>query len=171
MLLTIDGVQFDIKAKLKRVADVRESDISGQMADKSYFSDVYGTYLTYQLSLTYPLYDQGVYARLYELLTAPLGNHTFILPYNGQSVTINGKVSTATDDYEEREGGRHKYWRDLNVTIAANNPTKTTTLGEVISMGRPAMPEDMDASEGDTYVWHNGAWVFTEYPDADEIYF
>lgn len=170
MLLTIDGAQYDVKCKLRRVSEVRESDISGQMADKSYFSDVFGTYLQYQLVFTYPLHDQGKYASIYEALTAPVGDHSFILPYNGQSVTINGKVDTATDDYMDPDGGR-TYWRDLTVTIEANNPTKTMSLGQVISLGRPAMPEAMDASEGDTYVWHNGSWVFTEYPDADDIYF
>ena len=168
-MLTIDGIQYDVKCEVKRTANVTSSDISGMTLDKNYFNDVVGTYMSYQVTLKYPLYDQNKYAELYEVLTAPVDGHVFVMPYNQGVLTVTARIATVPDVRQELDSGR-KYWEALQFQIVANHPTRTMSLGQVISRGRAPVPDISQPNEGDTFSWVEGHWSKTaEYPDADKI--
>lgn len=166
-MIIIDGITFDVKAEITREAMVTASEISGLMLDGSYFNDVLGTYMQYDVRLTYPLYDQNKYAALYEKLTEPVEAHAFILPYNNSFIALTARVETIQDALLEFENGR-QFWRDCSFAITANAPSKSLSLSEVITRGRTPLPDVAQPAEGATYTYTNGQWVPAQtYADAD----
>lgn len=170
-MLTIDGIVWPIPCKITRTAEIKPSEISGLMLDKSYFNDVIGTYMSYTVAIAVPMNMRDDYATIYEKLTDPDDGHTFVLPYNGVTVTITGRVESVQDEYVRLPGGG-VYWRGTQFTVIANHPTKHYSLGQALIRGRKAMPEVSSPQEGDTWSYTNGAWVKTaSYEDADVIYY
>lgn len=168
-MIKIDGTVYDVKCTIGRVSELKASDISGLMMDKNYFNDVVGTYLKYEIALDFPLRNRDKYSEIYELLNDPVDGHTFELPYNASTVTLNGRVESVSDQHEVMPGG-YKYWKALKFSIIANNPIKAHTLGETITRGRAPVPDIAQPNEGDTFIWNEGRWAKTaEYPDADDI--
>lgn len=76
----IDGMKCDAKCDVTRTSDIRSSDISEEMLDGSYFNDVLGTWLQYDVALTVPLYSSDKYANIYEAINEPVEGHDFVLP-------------------------------------------------------------------------------------------
>jgi len=170
-MITIDGVLWEIPCKITREAEIRPSEISGLLLDKSYFNDVIGTYMTYTISIAVPLNMRDQYAAIYEILTNPVDGHTFILPYNGSTATITGRVENVQDEYVRLAGGG-AYWRGTQFTVIANHPTKYYSLSEALTRGRAPLPEVSVPHDGDTWHYTDGAWVYgSGYDDADEIYY
>lgn len=170
MILSIDGVEYDVMCKVRREATVHSTDISGELMDGSYFNDVDGTFFDYELDFLYPLYDQDKYAAIYEALTEPVDGHAFVLPYNNSNIQITGRVETLSDEQIEMEGG-YKYWRGTRFGIYSNHPSKTMSLSQVITRGRAPIPDVSNPSIGDTYIWDGTGWSVTEYPDLDDVAF
>lgn len=169
MLLVIDGISYDVKCEVRRVAVIRDTDISGKMMDGSYFHDVDGTYYDYEIYFLYPLYDQNKYAAIYETLTQPVDGHTFILPYNNSTVALTAKVETTEDEPVELDSG-YRFWRSLRFALTSNGPTKSMSSSEVITRGRAPLPDIAQPAEGATYTYTNGEWVPAQtYADADLI--
>ena len=169
MLLSIDGVQYDVSCEVHRIAAIESTDISGYMLDRSYFNDVRGTYFSYELVFKHPLYNQNTYASLYEALTEPVDGHVFVLPYNGSTLTLTARVETVPDDWKEMDDGR-TFWMGTRVEILPNYPTKVMELEEVIAAGRTPMPDIANPNVGDTYTWDGDEWVPAQtYTDADNI--
>lgn len=170
-MLRIDGVDYDVKCEIVRTAEITASDISGLMLDKSYFNDVLGTFLQYDIDITHPLYNQGKYWSLFEVLTDPVEAHEFVLPYNGGVIKITGRVTTASDVQVQLESGR-TFWKDLKFTVIANHPTRALTLTETLTRGRAPLPEAASPAIGDSYIYTAEGWVEAEtYDDADEMLF
>jgi len=156
-MLTIDGITYDVKCDIKRTAELTASDISGLMLDGSWFNDVIGTYMVYDISFTYPLWDKNKYASIIEVLTQPVDGHVFVLPYNNSTVQITGRVDEVADEYVRLDSGRD-FWRRLAFTVTANHPTKQETLSAVITRGRTPLPDVADPEIGDTYTYTANGW-------------
>lgn len=168
-ILQIDGVVYDVKCEITRTAEIADSDISGKMLNRTYFHDVDGTYLEYDIRFSFPLYNQGKYSAIIEKLYEPVPAHTFIMPYNQTTITIVAKVEIVSDDYLELENGT-RYWRNTRFTISTNAPIKQMTLEGAISAGLPPAPNVAAPAIGDTYMWNGTEWVeVAELPDADSI--
>ena len=157
MILRIDGVEFDVKIRLTREAEIKESDISGYMLNRVYNKDVLGTYMKYTVTFDYPLYDQSKYAALYEMLTQPVPTHLFVLPYNQSTVTLTATVEPITDEVLEFENG-DIYWRACSFAIVGANPTKQMTLQEAIARGVVVLPPVTNPEVGDKYEWTGTTW-------------
>lgn len=170
-MLIIDDVRYDVKCDVKRTANITSSDISGMLLDKSYFNDVLGTFMSYQVTVKYPLRDQNKYADLYEALTTPVDGHRFVMPYNQGTLTITARLTSVPDQRTEMDG-RREYWEALQFQIIANHPSKEMDLDTVLSRGRAPIPEVSNPDEGDTFTWHEGHWTKSaEYRDADDLYY
>lgn len=171
MILSIDGLTYDVMCSIRRQGDVRDTDISGELLDGSYFHDVEGTYFDYQISFLYPLYDKSKYDALYEHLMQPVDGHVFILPYNYNTITLTAKVDLAYDDMLEMDNG-FKFWRALTFTLTSNAPTKEVTLSGTLTRGRAPLPVVSEPSMGDSYTWNGEAWEKSVvYVDVDNKYF
>ena len=168
---TLDDLAFDGLCELGRVAEIKQSEISGYMMDRSYFADILGTYLSYTISLKLPMYDKEKYDQIYEILTAPVGWHTFTAAYGQDVVEIVGRVEGVNDIQQQTASGL-KYWDGLSFTITGNHPTKQMSLGEAIALGFSPVPA-VGAREGDIYQYEplEGGWVQREWPDADERWY
>lgn len=170
-MFTIDGVQYKVKCSITRIAEIKESSISGLMLNGEIFRDVLGTYFSYDIELTMPLKNRDRYAALIEQLTEPVEGHTFVLPYNNSTLQLTGKVEDPEDVWNILPSG-FKFWDGLKFTIAPNGPTKALTLDQVLVRGRTPLPDIAAPAEGDTYTYHNGQWVISQsYTDADAVYY
>lgn len=170
-MLTIDGIMYDVKVDVRRTAEITPSNISGLMLDKSYFNDVLGTYMAYEISLLYPLYNQNKYAALYEALTEPVDGHDFILPYNNSTLSLTARVETVEDEILELDNGRI-FWRSCRFAVIGNGPTKTMSLSEVITAGRAPLPNISEPQIGDSYTYTADGWVpAISYEDVDDTAF
>lgn len=164
MSFTIDGLRWDVPCKIERVAEVKPSEISGMLLDRSYFNDVLGTWLKYTVSIAVPAGMERTYVNLYEQLTEPVDGHLFVLPYNMGTISVTGRIDVVKDQYVRKPSG---HWRGTTFTITANHPMKYNTLGEAITMGLAALPEAGSVQVGQMYTYTNNGWSLTEYDDAD----
>lgn len=166
-MFTIDGVQYNVECSIERKSEIKTSDISGMLLDGHIFNDVLGTYYSYEVRLTMPLRNKGRYGNLIEQLTEPVEGHTFVLPYNNDTLQLTGIVVDPEDVWVRLPSG-YTYWDGLRFTINANGPTKALTLGEAISRGLTPLPDVYDPQIGDTYTFTADGWeAASSYPDAD----
>lgn len=169
-MFTLDGIQWPVPCAIERVAEVRPSQISGLMLDRSYFNDVIGTYMQYTVNLAVPLHLRDLYARLYEALTDPVDGHVFVLPYDQGAITVTGRVKNVTDQYVRLpEGGA--CWKGVRFTVMANHPSRQLSLEQVLARGRSPLPELAEARVGDIYVCTTVGWTRADFGDGDETYY
>lgn len=172
--ITIDDVKYNVAVGIKRTANMTPSEISGMLLDKTYFNDVIGTYMEYEIQIAVPNGEEGSYASLYEVLTDPVADHRVILPYNQTYIEILGRISVVSDEYvgqSRADGGLVNIWRKISFTITANHPSKEYTLDEVIERGISPLPEVSELDEGKIYMVVDGQWVVTSLARADENYY
>jgi hypothetical protein len=169
-VLTIDGVDWDVTPKITRKAEMKASEISGFMLDKSYRNDVMGTYLSYEIEIGIPFWSVKSYDDLYEVLTDPVDGHSIVVPYNQGTITITGRIEVVQDVYVRKPGGGN-YWRETTFTVTANHPTKEFSLGEMLTRGRAPLPELSSGTIGDAWIYTSSGWVHEHYADADDMYF
>ena len=96
-MISIDGAEWDVPCDLERTADITPSEISGMMLDKTYFNDVLGTFLTYDVTIAVPPTMEEEYFQIYEALTDPVESHQFVMPYNGDTVELTARVESVRD--------------------------------------------------------------------------
>ena len=169
-MFTIDGYEWDVSCKIKRKAEMTASDISGLLMDKSYFNDVIGTYMSYEVTVEVPVWAAARYAELYEMLTAPVDGHTMTLPYNDSEINITGRIQVVSDTYVGVRGGK-KRWRETTFTVIANYPSKEMGLSDVITSGMTPSPTPPSATIGDLYEKTLYGWVQRFYDKADDTYY
>lgn len=166
-MFTIDGMTWPYPVDVTRNAEMRASEVSGEMLDGSYYNDVLGTYMNYTVRVVCPLNQRNLANSLYEILTEPVEGHSVTLPYNGTTVIVVGRIENVSDVLVLLPNGQ-QYWKGLQFTVIANHASRSLSGNEIISRGRMVMPETVDVTEGDTWTWHNGAWVQSvDYDDAD----
>jgi hypothetical protein len=154
------------------MAEMRSSDISGVLLDKSFFNDVIGTYMQYTVSVAVPLRLAQKFEELYDLITEPVESHVFVLPYGQTTIQIVGRVGSVSDTYMYMDGKRN-YWNGFKFTVISNYPTKEQELGDVLEHGMSPMPSTIGIEDGATFTWDDteGVWNVAAYRDADEVYY
>ena len=172
MIWSIDGIEWEIPCQIQRTAEMTASDISGVLLDKTYFNDVLGTYMKYDIAIAVPFGMEDEYTDLYETVTSPVDAHEFILPYGQTTIQITGRVSSVSDQYVYMDETRN-YWKGFAFSVISNHPTKQNDLGDVVTVGMSPMPTQINIPDGSIYEWdaEDGEWLPTEYTDADEEYF
>lgn len=168
-MFTVDGIQWDIPCTIERAAKVTSSEISGMLLNKQYFNDVLGTFMEYTIAIAVPFGYEYLYTDIYETLTAPKDGHTFVLPYNEDTITITGRIQVVSDRYVKTQNGNH--WRQTRFTVIANHPSKTMDLEDVLSVGLTPLPSVPEAFVGDLYEYTQNGWVKRYYTDGDEEYY
>ena len=170
MIWSIDGLEWTIPCQVERTSEMRASEISGVLLDKSYFNDVIGTYIKYNISIAVPLNMTQEYENLYDLITQPVESHDFVLPYGQTTVTITGRVTDVSDQYVYIDGQKN-YWKGFRFSVLSNHPTKEVELNEVLSHGMNPMPSTIGVEDGSVFTWDatEGEWQVVQ--DADEEYY
>lgn len=167
-MFSIDGLTWNIPCDIERTAEISASEISGLMLDKSYFNDVLGTYMKYTVTLAVPVNMLDRYAEIYEVISKPVDGHIFVLPYNDSTVMLLARVESISDVYVRLPGGG-VHWKGIRFSIIANYPTKTMSLGDVITAGRAPLPNISAPQIGDTYTYTVDGWEpATSYEDVDD---
>lgn len=157
-MFTIDGISWPYPCKITRTAEVTASEISGLLLDKSYMNDVIGTYMSYEVTIAVPKDRGSQYATIYESLTDPVDGHAFILPYNSGTISITGRVVSVSDNYVRMPGGAIA-WKGTTFTVIANHPSKSESLGTVITRGRTPFPTSASVTVGSTWQYTANGWV------------
>lgn len=157
-MFTVDGLQWNIPCDITRSARIQDSEISGQLMNGHYFHDVEGTFYDYTVKLTPNPHQMGQYYSLYEILTQPVEGHTFVFPYNGETVEVTAKVENPEDIWVRMPGGG-VYWKGMQFKATANGPTKQQTLRQAIRRGLTPLPDVAVPSIGDTYTFTENGWV------------
>lgn len=165
-MFTVDGIEWNIPCTIDRTAEVSASEISGMLLDKTYFNDIIGTFMMYDISIAVPVGMEGDYAALYEILTNPSESHSFVLPYNQTTIQITARVQTVSDRYYKKEGTR-TVWRGTKFSVIANHPSKTMSLSGAIAVGMSPMPAVNSANVGETYELTDSGWELVDYEDGD----
>lgn len=122
-MFTIDGTKYDMPCKISRKASVRSSELSGYLLNGRYFNDAIATYLAYDVTLAIPIGSEAQYATLYEVLTNPVGEHTFVMPYGQGEKSFKGRITDVSDDYYKKEG-ETAIWRGTKFSVTATDPDK-----------------------------------------------
>ena len=166
-MFSIDGLTWAYPCAITREAVVVETSISGYLLNGVYFSDVQGTYLSYSVRIAVPINDVAAYNAIYEALTKPVGDHTFILPYGSETVTFVGRVTAQPihDEYIRMPDGG-AYWRGITFSCRSNNAVKEMSLNEVIARGMTPLPPISSPEVGDAYVYTATGWQ--RLTDADD---
>lgn len=120
-MISIDGFEYDFPCDIEREAQIKSSELSGMLMDKSYHNDPLATYMQYTITMVVPITMMAEYATLYEVLSDPVASHTFVLPYNNGVVSFVGRVEVVSDRYWKG------IWRGTNFTIISNEPIKVAT--------------------------------------------
>lgn len=168
-MFTIDGMSWDIPCTIERTAEMTASDISGVLLDRTYFNDVLGTYMSYDVSVAVPVGQEWRYSTLYDILTDPMDGHVMTLPYDDGEIEITGRIETVSDTLVRIGGINH--WRNTKFRCIANHPSRQYTLDEVVTRGMTLVPHPRELAEGDMYVWQSGEWMQVHYEDVDERYY
>lgn len=165
---SIDGTQWDIPCTVERTSEMKPSEISGMLLDKSYFNDVIGTFLRYSLRVAVPRGYEEQYLSLYEILTEPVDGHAFIFPYAGGVISVTGRVENIKDLLVRLPNGKQK-WRGISFDVLPNHPQKTVSLGEVLTRGVAPLPDASDVDVGSTYTYTSEGWEVL--PSGDDNYY
>lgn len=166
-MFTVDGLSWSIPCDIERTAEVTSSDISGMLMDGSYFNDVLGTYMKYTVTVCPNPHQMGDYYSLFRLLSEPVDGHTFVLPYDDDTIQITGRVEDISDIYV-RMPNNGVYWKGASFTVISNAPTRTVTLQQAIQRGLTPIPDVVSPEIGDTYTYTANGWEETSaLPDAD----
>lgn len=127
--IIVDGNEYDMVASVKRTAKITQSDASGMLINKKYFNDVIATYFEYNITLVVPVGKEYEYTALYNILTSPVSEHEFILPYNQGWLRLKARVEQVQDEYykdENRTDGENpvRVWRKTSFSIIATEPSR-----------------------------------------------
>ena len=169
MIWSVDGVEWDIPCQVERAVELQATDISGFMLNGEYFNDVMGTYMRYDVAIAVPLGMRDEYYSVFELLSAPVNKHDFVMPYNGGTIPIEGRVEDLSDAYVYMDEGNN-WWKGVRFSVVANKPTKWMSFDEFEQSGMPT-PLVSEAVEGDLYEYTENGWQQASYQDADGEYF
>ena len=170
-MFSIDGIEYNVKCTIEREAEIKASEISGLMLDRSLFWDVLGTYMNYDIRLDMPLRNRDRYATLVDQLSEPVDGHAFVLPYNNGTLQLTARVESVRDVWEKLPSG-YTFWKGLRFTVTGNAPTRQMSLGQVLLRGLAPLPNVAEPAEGATYTYTSGGWVpATVYDDADDNYY
>lgn len=168
-MITIGSARWDVPCKVTRAAEMRPSDISGMLLDRTYFNDVLGTYMQYDVVIAVPFDRLDDYYDLYETITSPADGLTVTMPYNDGTVEVTGRIESIRDEMVRVPGGQ--YWKGISFTIKANHPTKEVSLGEAITIGKSPLPEAVSVPVGTYYVMTASGWEPADISDADDTYY
>lgn len=119
----IDAVPFDFWCDIERTSKIEESDNSGMMLNGNIKKDPIATYLTYDVTLVVPLGQENLYSTLYEIITNPVKEHTFVFPYNQNTIEFKGFISTVSDRLF-RQKDNVNIWRGTKFTVEMIEPLK-----------------------------------------------
>ena len=128
-MFKIDNDEYNMPCSIVRKAEIRSSELSGILMDKTYFNDPLATYLTYTISIVIPIGQEANYSNLYETLVDPVVEHTVVLPYNQTMITIKGRIQAVSDEYfreSNASGVLRKMWRKTKFDIISNYPLKVS---------------------------------------------
>jgi hypothetical protein len=154
---SIDGIQCNLNCDITRTVEIKASDISGMMLDRTMFTDVYGSYLRYQVKLAVAPDQLRDYYAVRSKLDEPVGEHTFVMPFDADMITMSAKVERIKDTWHKRNG-LPPVWTGIEFEVIGTAPYRQNSLGQILDQGRSPLPEIAGVSVGDTYMWTGSEW-------------
>lgn len=160
-MFNVDGSRFDFPCDLERSVKLESSSNSGLMLNKQYFNDVIASYVSYTVKIAIPQGQENDYARLFELLSKPVGEHLWVFPYNQTLISFYGKIDSISDKFYRKVNGRN-IWRNISFSVTATRPKEEEV--KVWLIGQSLENCSTDLTDG--YVVDGQGLSFTISPDA-----
>lgn len=128
MSFRVDLSDYDMPCSIQRKVDVKSSSLSGDLLDGSYFNDVIGTYLSYDVTVAVPAGQETTYDALHDVLTNPDNNaeHDFEFPYGQGTKAFRGRVESVSDKLYRQEGTVN-IWRGISFSVTSTEPIRTVS--------------------------------------------
>ena len=117
--IVVEGIRYNMVCGVSREARIESSEVSGEMMDGHYVNDVEGTRFVYTVTLAIPVGQEDNYAALYEVLSTPQAQHTFVLPYNDSNISIQGRIENIRDTHVKTQGSQ-ELWRATSFRVVSN---------------------------------------------------
>ena len=118
MNVIIDGKTFDVGiVKVTRKPRKETIDI-GTTYNGTKHKRAIGTYFDYDVEINTKKCNVAEYDRLYEVLTAPIAEHTVTLPYGQDTITILCDI-TVSNDSVVQSFNSFRRWSSLTITFNA----------------------------------------------------
>lgn len=114
--VNIDGEEFNVGIiKVTRIPR-KESVTLGTTLDGTIHKSGLGTYFDYEVEIATKRCNVAEYDRLYEVLTDPVAEHTVVLPYGQDTITIKADISIS-DDSVVSDYNNFRRWSSLKITF------------------------------------------------------
>ena len=124
--ITIDGRTYNVHAvpdSVKRVAELLEGPLAGDMLSGRHERDLVGTKYRYQLHVEPVWTDPTDYDAFYDAVTAPADSHTVALPYGQTTIVFDAMIQTVEDTLIGAANGVNR-WHGLIVSFEPVAPQK-----------------------------------------------
>lgn len=124
-VFSVDGVQYPgvNVLSLKRNFDVLDGPNAGRVMDGSTKRDIIGTYYNYSMTVTSDYSDLEEYDKLYEVVSAPEGSHSIVVPYGQGTLEFKAYVANGDDELIHKLNSFSK-WNNLNINFIAMKPQR-----------------------------------------------
>ena len=113
----MDGVSYDFAFDVKRRSVIVSGGNSGMLLNGTYYNDVIGTYLEYDISIAIPIDKINDYVDFYEAITAPVEYHDFLFPYANVETIVRGRIDKIPDSYLQKSSTNLVTWYNISFTI------------------------------------------------------
>lgn len=118
MNISIDGETFNVGiVKVTRKPRKETVDI-GTTYNGTKHKRAIGTYFDYDVEINTKKCNVAEYDRLYEAITNPVSEHTVVLPYGQDTITILCDI-TVGNDYVVQDFNTFRRWSSLIITFNA----------------------------------------------------
>lgn len=122
-IFLMDGREYDVfVTKLERSFEVADSDSTGRTKDWKMHRDVIGTFYNYTMAIEMRYFNMDDYSAFYEAISAPVTSHSFVFPYNGETISFTGYCTKGKDSFT-KIAGKPK-WSGLSVNFIAMEPQR-----------------------------------------------
>lgn len=116
MNVNIDGEEFNVGIIKVTRKPRKESVTLGTTLDGTIHKSGLGTYFDYEVEIATKRCNVAEYDRLYEVLTDPVAEHTVVLPYGQDTITIKADISIS-DDSVVSDYNNFRRWSSLKITF------------------------------------------------------
>ena len=124
--ITVDGTTYNVHVvpdSVKRVAELLEGPLAGDMLSGRHERDLVGTRYSYQLHVEPVWTDPTDYDAFYDAVTDPVSSHTVVLPYGQTTISFDAMIQTVEDTLIGAANGVNR-WHGLTVSFEPVAPQK-----------------------------------------------
>ena len=122
--ITVDGNTYRVHVvpdTVKRIAELIEGPVSGDMLSDRHERDLSGTKFTYQMRIEPDWVNYADYDSLFSLLATPTDSHSVTLPFGQSTITFDAMIQSVDDGLIGNALGVNR-WHGMTVRFVPIEP-------------------------------------------------